>query len=131
MKTIRELENELLAMQSATNPKTGQRVVEYDHRYKMECFQRGVEIADRKHAEGLIPPRISREQLHHINGVNREHLDLLAKAQGAVNPKTGKRYFEENPGFKQNVQSARARVFDGKPLSPALIADTQKLIEQK
>jgi hypothetical protein len=139
MKTIRELEDELLVMQSATHPKTGERLAVSDHKYKMECWRRQVELSDRRMAEGKLPPRISSTQLAAMNGsapnphaiVNRADLELLAKAQGVKNPKTGRRYAEENPVVAQNIQKARVQVFEGKPLSAALVANTQKFIEQK
>jgi hypothetical protein len=136
--TLRELQDRILVLNSATNAK-GQRLALVDHKFKTELFQLRVQLADREKAELPQGPQINRNQLHGFNPVDHAYADpakqadlkLLDRAQGAKDPKTGKRYAETNPQFNHNLQNARVAIFEGKALPAGLVASTTKLVEQK
>jgi hypothetical protein len=142
--TLKELENRILVLRSATNAK-GARLTEYDPKYAREVFALQVQLAERTKVEAPQGPKIHPDQLHGINRVemmrDNQDLQLNQRASAAIDPASiprndkgeaigpGKRYVETQPAVRAKLHAASTQVFDGRPLSEGARTATLKAIE--
>lgn len=120
--TIQEMENRWTGLMAARygtgHRQAGERIYEVDGKYAREVTALGVQIAERKAAEG--PQGVQ---------INREQLIWLERAQGAMsiekrdpkNPEIvlepSRRLTEVNPKYARNLAAARTKVFEGGDIS--------------
>lgn len=62
--------------------------------------------------------------------VNQNVAERLNTAQAAVNPKTGKRYFEENPKYRENVEKQRVAAYSGQPVAGELFDESVAILAE-
>lgn len=130
MTDINSLENEIALLQAARfadGPHKGVRVIERDPAYARQIFAKEVQLAEAKTAEGK-KTRINEHQLHGLNNYDRMRNDPNVKAlQGAMtvkNPATGRRWVEDKPAIRVEIEKGLGAVMHGErfSMSPELAA---------
>jgi hypothetical protein len=127
---ITELENEIALLNAARyadGPNKGRRLVEVDRPYARDVFQKQIDLANLKTAEAK-QVRIGEHQLHGLNNYDRMQGDANVKAlqgaMGAKNPANGRRWVEEKPALRVEIEKGLGAVMHGErfSMSPELSA---------
>ena len=121
-KSINDLENEVAILQAAVHsagPHAGKRVYETDAKYRAAVFAKQVEITQLKEAERK-QVHINPEQARQLNSRwtreewhNNVNVKALQGALGAKNPASGRRWVEEKPALRAEIERGLANTFDG------------------
>jgi hypothetical protein len=136
--TLRQMEDKLLLLRTATNSR-GQRIVETaDHVYKRAVHDLSVQVEEQRRAES--GPRINATWLRTtdkspggyapLSPPLAKDLEFLNSISASKNPRTGKRYVEEHPAIRASIEKARVGLFEGRPVSEAMRSDTLAAIDK-
>jgi hypothetical protein len=100
---IKALEDKHLIMMSAKDSNTGKPAYDTNLKHRRECFALATQIAQAKMDAQPAPVQISDANLAYLNRV-----------QAAVNPATGRRFFDDqNSGLREAHMKALAHVDAG------------------
>lgn len=130
MNDITKLENDIALLNAARyadGPHKGARVVEVDRPYARDVFAKQVQLAEAKAAEGK-QVRINEHQLHGLNNYDRlqnnVNVKTLQGALGAKNPANGRRWVEDKPALRIEIEKGLSHVMTGErfTMSPELAA---------
>lgn len=97
---------------------TGEFLFDKDPVYRHKCFQEQLAMTEEEMKAQKPAPVPNADDLAHLN-----------RWQSAVNPRTGKRYFEDPGAARDNIERMRAEVFAGGRLSADVIAATEGVIQ--
>jgi hypothetical protein len=108
MTDIAKLRNDIAVASAARDSRTNVRLMETDARYRASVFNMQVELAEAEKTAGTGGVRIGEHQLHGLNTYDRFRNDPGIKAaqavQGAVNPASGRRWVEEKPALRAEIE---------------------------
>lgn len=96
---------------------TGEYIFDTNAVYRHQCFQEEVEMIDAE-LKAQKPAPVP----------NAEDLAWLNRAQGAVNPATGRRYHEEPGAARDQIEAMRAHVFGGGRIPAEMVAATEAVM---
>ena len=119
MNDITKLENELALLNAARyadGPHKGHRVVERDPAYRRDVFAKQTQLAEMKQTEKQtvrLHPDQNAGLTRQLQVQANPDVQRLQSAMGAKNPATGRRWVEDKPALRGEIERGLASVIRG------------------
>lgn len=104
-------------MTVARDQRTGQPLMVTDPKWREAAYNKRVAFEQARAAE--VPAAF-----------NARDVELLNRAQAAVNPNSGKRYFREDQQTRERVENMRAAVYSGQPIPADVRSATESRLRE-